>query len=365
VRRLSPICRIISLCIGSLIVSLLLGGCGGGGGGGNPVKNFSFYSIGGNTTGLAGTLVLQNNSGDNLTVTTDGNFSFATSILNGNTYDVSIYTQPLGQTCTVSSGAGTVSGSDINDVAVVCTTNTYSVGGTISGLTGTVLLQNNSGDNLTVTANGSFTFTTPVASGSIYIVSVFTQPAGQTCSVSTGAGIISGNNVNNVSVVCSTNAYTVGGTVSGLTGSVVLQNNLGDNLTVTIDGNFTFATPVASGSPYSVTVLTQPSGLNCSVASGTGTVTVANVSNVSVTCGANTFTIGGTVTGLNGSMVLQNNGGDDLTISTNGSFSFAASVANGNPYAVTLLSQQFPDQCDRGLRSAYQGALCFHGQQCR
>ena len=42
------------------------------------------------------------------------------------------------------------------------------MGGTVSGLSGTVVLQDNGGDDLTVTANGSFTFATTVASGAAY-----------------------------------------------------------------------------------------------------------------------------------------------------------------------------------------------------
>jgi uncharacterized protein YbdZ (MbtH family) len=65
---------------------------------------------------------------------------------------------------------------------------------------------------------------------------------------------------------------------------VVLQDNNGDNLTVAANGSFTFATNVAYASPYSVTILTQPSnGQKCSVSGGSGTVT-ANVSTVAVNC---------------------------------------------------------------------------------
>ena len=60
---------------------------------------------------------------------------------------------------------------------------TYSVGGTVSGLTGTVVLQDNGGDNLSVTANGSFSFPAKLASGAAYSVTVLTQPSGQTCAV--------------------------------------------------------------------------------------------------------------------------------------------------------------------------------------
>src|SRR6267378_1634281 len=95
--------------------------------------------------------------------------------------------------------------------------------------------------------------------GSAYNTTVLTQPSGQTCTVSTGAGIVSGSNVTNVAVVCATDTYSVGGSVTGLTGgTVVLQDNSGDNLTVSVNGAFTFRARVANRSPYSVPVLTQP-----------------------------------------------------------------------------------------------------------
>ena len=66
--------------------------------------------------------------------------------------------------------------------------------------------------------------------------------------------------------------FTIGGTVSGLSGSVVLQNNRGEDLTVNADGTFTFATGLSGGDVYSVTVLTHPSGAFCTVADASGTV---------------------------------------------------------------------------------------------
>jgi hypothetical protein len=78
--------------------------------------------------------------------------------------------------------------------------------------------------------------------------------------------------------------YTVGGTISGLTGTVVLQNNGGDNLTRSSNGSFTFATSLAVGASYSVTVSSQPSGQSCDVANGSGTVSSSNVTSVTVTC---------------------------------------------------------------------------------
>ena len=224
---------------------------------------------------------------------------------------------------------------------------TYTIGGTVSGLSGTgLVLQNNGGNNLSVSANGSFTFTTAIASGSTFNVTVFSQPSNpaQTCGVTGGSGTASAN-VTSVVVTCTT-IYTIGGTVSGLSGSgLVLQDNGGNNLSISANGSFTFTTAIASGGAYSVTVFTQPSSpaQTCGVtAGGSGTVASANVTSVVVTCTttAVTYTIGGTISGLSGTgLVLQDNGGNNLPVSANGSFTFTTAIASGGAYSVTVFSQ--------------------------
>ena len=81
--------------------------------------------------------------------------------------------------------------------------------------------------------------------------------------------------------------YTVGGTVSGLAGSgLVLRDNGGDDLPVSADGAFAFATELAGGAAYSVTVFTQPSSpaQHCIVTAGSGTMASANVTTVAIVC---------------------------------------------------------------------------------
>jgi sugar lactone lactonase YvrE len=104
----------------------LLASCGGGGGnnGGGaflpivpPVV--TKYVVGGTVTGLAGSLVLQNNAGDDLQVTADGKFSFATAIAAGSNYAVTVRTQPFWQFCTVTKGSGTVTATSPTS-AVAC-----------------------------------------------------------------------------------------------------------------------------------------------------------------------------------------------------------------------------------------------------
>jgi 6-phosphogluconolactonase (cycloisomerase 2 family) len=231
--------------------------------------------------------------------------------------------------------------------------STYTIGGTISGLTASGLtLLDNGGDTLTVAANATtFTFATPVASGANYAVTVGTQPTGETCTVSGGSGTVASSNVTTVAVTCTAGKFTIGGTISGLTGTgLVLQDNGGDNLTVPANATtFTFATPLATGATYAVTVLTQPTGpaLTCTATNGSGTVGSANVTNVTIACVAANFTVGGTITGLTaGGLVLQNNAGDNLTVAANATtFTFATALAPNAAYAVTILTQPMGLTC--------------------
>ncbi|WP_185993522.1 NHL repeat-containing protein [Variovorax sp. KBS0712] len=77
------------------------------------------HSIGGTVTGLEGRLVLQNNAGDDLQLSADGKFTFATTLVEGSDYKVSIRTQPLWQVCTVTKDTGKAS-ADVSDVTVAC-----------------------------------------------------------------------------------------------------------------------------------------------------------------------------------------------------------------------------------------------------
>jgi hypothetical protein len=302
------------------------------------------YNVGVTVSGLlSGTsLVLQDNGGDNLTVSANGSSNFSAPIASGSGYSVAILSPPLGENCTLTNGGGTVGSNNVN-VTVSCTPINYTISGAVSGLLSgnSVVLQDNGADDTTVSANTGFSLSTQISSGSTYSVTVSTQPPGQTCSVGNGSGTVAGANVTNVTVGCSDNDYNIGVTVSGLNASgLVLQDNAGDNLVVSADGSANFATAVPSGSTYAVTVLSQPTGQTCTVTSGSGTVTSSNVVGIPVGCVTNSYTIGGSVTGLAaGSLVLEDNGGDDLSVSANGSFTFATAIVSGATYDVTVASQ--------------------------
>jgi len=233
-----------------------------------------------------------------LGITTDGTYSFG-SFTSGTSYNITVLQQPVSQTCAVTSGESSLSAS--TTVAVACTSESYTISGTVVGMLSgqSVTLQNNSGDNLTVSDNTSFSFTTEVASGATYLVTILTQPTGQTCTPNLNSGVVS-DNVSDVSIICSFTVYTVSGNVSGLSGTLVLQNNYGSDQTLTSDGSFSFR--VASSAKYNVRVKTQPNG-KCTVSNGSGTVS-ADVDNVSVGCWV-LVDGGGSSTGVNKNSTYQ------------------------------------------------------------
>ncbi|WP_395377132.1 choice-of-anchor D domain-containing protein [Marinicella sp. W31] len=166
------------------------------------------FNVNVSVTGLAATnSVSFENGPDTLTLNADGTGTIST-LNDGSAYSLSITVQPdtPSQTCTIADATGTLAGSDVT-IAVTCAKDTFTVGGSVSGLTGTGLtLQNNAGDDLLITADGSFTFNTALADLSNYAVIVSTQPntPTQSCTVSNGSGQINGENVTNVSVDCET-----------------------------------------------------------------------------------------------------------------------------------------------------------------
>jgi trimeric autotransporter adhesin len=219
------------------------------------------------------------------------------------------------------------------------------IGGTVAGLGGSgLVLQNDGADDLSVTANGTFTFKTSVDAGTPYNITVLAQPTApsQFCSIANAAGTAA-SNVTSVAVTCSTGSFSVGGTVAGLAGSgLVLRNNGADDLSIASNGSFTFATELASGSAFAVSVATQPTrpAQTCTIADASGTIGGADVRTVKVSCATNSYTINGAVSGLQGSgLVLQNNGGDDIGVQTDGGFAFPTKIPSGSGYSVTVKTQ--------------------------
>lgn len=327
-----------------VLACLSLAGCGGGGGGGDGP-----FAISGSISGLVGTVVLQNNGGDNLSGTADGKFSFATAVAKGGAYNVTVLTQPAGQTCTIANPSGRANGKVFN-VFITCVSFTYNLGGTVSGLSGTVVLaENDQGDSVAVSIAGNYQFPQKVSYGDTYHVSVYKQPLGQTCTVTgIGNGTVTGD-VGNVTVSCVNNPYTIGGNVTGLTtGTVRLALNFADGMSVS-NGPFTFAKPLPAGAVYAVSSGLVSTAFGCVVTNGIGVANAA-VTNVTVTCTPlpATVSLGGNVQGLaTGATVTLRNSvtGETATRSANGTFTFPTAVTLGTEYLISVQTQPTGQTC--------------------
>lgn len=312
-----------------LMPLLLLHACGGSGSDSGDGNATDTYQVGGNVSGLTGTLLLSNNS-DSLSLNSNGEFSFNTRAEDGATYDISVQTQPVGQECSVSNASGTITAADVDNISVSCTNLSFTIGGTLSGLQGSLVLLNNRSDALDLSADGVFSFTQPVNFGSTYSVTVQTHPAGQFCSVSQGDGTVNGADVDDISVTCA-DLKSVGGVVSGLSGTLQLQNNGTDTIILNANGSYSFPQQLQQASLYNVQVSQQPVSQICSVINASGQIIDADVMNVDVLCTAETVTVS-----LSGSYQIAPLTEVDSDINdafapanvTNNMFNTAQSVAN-------------------------------------
>jgi uncharacterized repeat protein (TIGR03803 family) len=304
------------------------------------------FPLGGTITGLGeNTSLVLTDGTDTLSVSAGSTgFTMPTPVAVGSSYTVTVGTQPTGLACSVSHGSGTMPASAVSTVQVSCTDQPFSLGGTISGLgANTGLVLSDGTDSLTVAANAT-TFIMPakLAFGSTYAVAITGSPSGLTCSVSNGGGTMPAANVTNVAIACSDQSYTVGGTIQGLSSAGLVLASNGNTLTVN-SGNtqFTMPTRVAYTGAYDVTVQTQPTNETCTVSNGSGIMGTANVINVTVNCAVNTYTIGGSISGLTATgLVLQNNGTDDTPIPANATgFTMGGGLVSGSSYNITVETQ--------------------------
>ena len=233
-----------------------------------------------------------------------------------------------------------------SDSGVVAEAELYPVGGTVAGLDEGefIVLSINGGETLVVAGDGAFQFGTELEADEDYAVTTTVSPEGRDCVLTGDTGTAGPDAADAVSVIC--DGFVVGGAVSGLdTGDfLVLMNNGDDPIIVTADGDFVFEVPLADGDSYDVTAQISSTLNECSVTGGSGVIGGTDVDTVAVVCAIPTHTVGGTVSGLGTgeSVVLQLNGGDDLTVIADGAFTFTGAVALEESYAVTVLEHSAP-----------------------
>ena len=169
------------------------------------------FMIGGVVTGLisSNSLTLSLNQGaELLKIHFNQAFVFFNPVVNGLSYDISVFTNPTNpnQTCVVSNSSGDIIGADITDIQVNCSINSYYIGGTVVGLISDnyLVIQNNSSDSLLISDDGAFVFNSPVLDLNEYEITIESQPNTpiQTCSVINGNDSVVGFDISNVIINC-------------------------------------------------------------------------------------------------------------------------------------------------------------------
>ena len=323
------------------------------------------YSIGGTVSGLSGTVVLENNGGNDLSISANGTFTFSSLLDQSAPYAVTVSSDPSGQACTVANGSGTVSG-DVTNVAVTC--GDTQAGGSVS-------------DNFT-RANGSLGADwTDMSVGGLAISNdavIGTQASANSGDIYTGQtfGSDQFSQIELTSTQLSGGQW-IGPAVRAQDGGQDLYlgiywwNNGNPELMLfkLVNGNWTqlgSAHPsgaLAAGTQLNLTVtgstlsfsengVVEVTATDTSLTGGApaimayGTPTAGNwVGGDGTSSVAGTYSIGGTVSGLSGTVVLENNGGNDLSISANGTFTFSSLLDQSAPYAVTVSSDPSGQAC--------------------
>ena len=156
-----------------------------------PSNGFCLFSVSSNTTSSLSTyplnrvvgtisgltasgLVLQNNGGDNLTIQANAtSFVFTQPITKGDSYSVSVLTQPTREFCNVINGTGDNTNGTINNVSIVCTPVPVAYMTSASGTPGDYvidscpLIASKDSTNGTIDTD-KCTSTTPLSQGRIY-----------------------------------------------------------------------------------------------------------------------------------------------------------------------------------------------------
>lgn len=293
-----------------------------------PIGGVFRYTVGGTISGLAGTVILQVNSDHDLSVVANGNFTFNTSIVDGDDYDVTVLTQPTGQTCVVTHGSGTLHGDNIETVVVTCTNDsaTITVTGSPLGLiangpTGYLTINNTS---LALTATDIVSnFTGTALDGNITETdnTCYALPPGNSCTLTYTPGSnavtqtsfsILGANTNTV-----TAAIAIGpppptlsqisptlGSAAGGTGFSLTGTNLTGTTSVTFGGTAATSIYVVNATTVRGTTPAHSAAtVNVVVTTSSGTATITNGYDYQTTA-IGQSTGGGTVACLGGG--LQN-----------------------------------------------------------
>ncbi|XDD53481.1 beta strand repeat-containing protein [Leptospira sp. WS4.C2] len=144
-----------------------------------------------------------------------------------------------------------------------------------------------------------------------------------------------------------TGPFKISVIVSGLLGSgLTIDLNSGvESIVVNSNGSYEFATTLTTGNNFTVSIKTQPTlpVQSCSVSGGVGVVGFGDINSIIVNCDPLRYTIGGTITGLDGitGLGLTNSvDGSTLNVAVaSGAFAFTQTYLDGTTYNISVTTQ--------------------------
>jgi hypothetical protein len=164
--------------------------------------------------------------------------------------------------------------------------NTYVLSGSVAGLTQSGLILSNRGEMLSVAAGSTaYRFPNAISYGTEFNIQVAASPQFLQCTILLSRGSAGTTSTSNADVVCNRAAFSLGGTITGLTTAGLILSNGIDTVSIPAASTaFLFPVTVAGGSTLNVRVQTQPTGKTCTVTGGSGMMPEMDFNGVVVTC---------------------------------------------------------------------------------
>ncbi|MDH3325905.1 MAG: VCBS repeat-containing protein [Gammaproteobacteria bacterium] len=282
----------------------------------------SGFKISGTLSGLEDgkELSLSLNDSKQLTLSQNGGFSFDSSLAEAASYSVAITSQPGAQSCIMNNASGSIVGSSIDNIQIVCfKEGEYSVSAKVMGLdtamtltlTAKVPESSNTADTITeefvLDATGTYTFLTPVPTGNGYEVAIKTLSSEQLCKTNDGLGIVGSEHVL-ITILCGTQDDEDG---DGLTNDEELNTYFTSPKIADTDGdglsdyeeivtrgfntaqNFKFNPRIADLPKLKIGITSEPSvSLNITKSGSTETQNLKNKTTGDVTTQEDSYSIG-------------------------------------------------------------------------
>lgn len=200
-----------------LAMAVALASCGGG--------DDDDFTVAGNVEGIVYPGMVLTSNGTDISVAPPAKagdpvqFTFPNKLEYGDTYEVTVKTEPLHQDCAVhqlapNSNFGTAGQLAVINVRFECGIESHTIGGTVTGLTKDntgLVLANGSNTGVTVivpaetnTTGAAFPYamSVPVPYNQTYGVTIVTQPKGAVCTVQNPTGTMGDVNITNINVDC-------------------------------------------------------------------------------------------------------------------------------------------------------------------